>query len=173
MRIPKLRTLGLALAAVLVAHRHAAAQSMPSHDRMTPAAGHAMPAKVLVNVDAHGVGLQGYDPVAFFTDSAAVRGDSTHTASYGGATYWFKNEAHRALFAADPEKYAPQFGGFCAYGAANGHAAPVEIDTWQVRAGKLLLNYDRSVRAKFDRDVAGYLSKAYELWPGIVAKEGK
>jgi YHS domain-containing protein len=128
--------------------------------------------KVLVNVDRHGVGLAGYDPVAFFTDSAAIRGDSTHRASYGGATYWFASEAHRALFQADPPKYVPQFGGYCAYGASRGYAAKVEIDTWQIINGRHTLNYDKDVQRTFNQDVAGYLRKANLNWPGIVEREG-
>lgn len=128
--------------------------------------------KVLVNVDRRGVGLAGYDPVAFFTDSAAVRGDSTHRASYGGATYWFASEAHRALFQADPAKYAPQFGGYCAYGASRGYAAKVEIETWQIINGRLTLNYSKDVQRTFNQDVAGYLRKANENWAGIVEREG-
>ena len=132
----------------------------------------AAPSKVLVNVDRHGLGLAGYDPVAFFTDSAAVRGDSTHRASYGGATYWFASEAHRALFQADPAKYVPQFGGYCAYGASRGYAAKVEIDTWQIINGRLTLNYNKDVQRTFNQDVAGYLRKANENWAGIVEREG-
>ena len=129
--------------------------------------------KVLVNVDAHGVALEGHDPVAFFVDSAAVRGDSTHRATYGGATYWFASEAHRALFLADPARYVPQFGGYCAYGASRGYAAKVEIETWQVIDGKLYLNYDRGIQRRFNQNVAEYLRKAYANWPGIVANEGR
>ena len=132
----------------------------------------AAPSKVLVNVDRHGLGLAGYDPVAFFTDSAAVRGDSTHHATYRGATYWFASEAHRALFQADPAKYVPQFGGYCAYGASRGYAAKVEIDTWQIIDGRLTLNYDKDVQRTFNQDVAGYLRKANLNWPGIVEREG-
>ena len=132
----------------------------------------AAPAKTLVNVDRHGLGLAGYDPVAFFTDSAALRGDSTHRASFGGATYWFASEAHRALFQADPAKYVPQFGGYCAYGASRGYAAKVEIDTWQIIDGRLTLNYNKDVQRTFNQDVAGYLRKANENWAGIVEREG-
>ena len=82
--------LALALSLVVV-HRGAAQAQAPA-------------AKVLVNVDRHGVGLQGYDPVAFFTDSSAVRGDSTHAAQYGGATYWFASEAHRVQFLSRRDK---------------------------------------------------------------------
>ena len=129
--------------------------------------------KVLVNVDRHGVGLGGYDPVNFFTDSAAVMGDSTYRASYGGATYWFRSEAHRALFQATPEKYVPQFGGFCAYGVSKGHAVPIQIDTWQLINGRLTLNYDTSVQATFNQDVAGNLTRANASWPAIVEQEGR
>ena len=137
-----------------------------------PAMAAPAPAKTLVNVDRHGVALAGYDPVAFFTDSAAVRGDSTHRASYGGATYWFASEAHRALFTADPARYVPQFGGYCAYGASRGYAAKVEIETWQIIDGRLTLNYDKSVQRTFNQDVAGYLRKANQNWPAIVEREG-
>lgn len=160
-----MRLIRLALAGV--------ALTTPLHLSAQQAAPPASSAKVLVNVDRHGVALEGYDPVAFFTDSAAVRGDSTHRASYGGATYWFASEAHRALFQADPAKYAPQFGGYCAYGASRGYPAKVEIETWQVIDGKLYLNYDRDIQRRFNRDVAEYLRKAYANWPGIVAREGR
>ena len=129
--------------------------------------------KILVNVDRHGLGLAGYDPVAFFTDSAAIRGDSTLRASYGGATYWFASEAHRALFVATPARYVPQFGGYCAYGASRGYAAKVEIDTWQIIDGRLTLNYDKDVQRTFNQDVAGYLRKANLKWPAIVEREGR
>lgn len=164
MRRSSLWQYGFILVAILRGGHELGAQRAPAS---VPA-----PAKTLVNVDRHGVGLQGYDPVAFFTDSNAVHGDSTHTAQYGGATYWFASEAHRAQFVAMPAKYVPQFGGFCAYGASQGHAAPVEIVTWQILDGKLTLNYDRSVQRTFNQDIAGYLAKANANWPGIVEREG-
>src|ERR1043165_5228192 len=161
-----MRFINLALAGlVLTTPLHLAAQ------QAAPATAPAS-AKVLVNVDRHGVGLAGFDPVAFFTDSAAVRGDSTHRAMYGGAIYWFASEAHRALFQADPAKYVPQFGGYCAYGASRGYAAKVEIDTWQIINGRLTLNYNKDVQHTFNQDVAGYLQKANANWAGIVEREG-
>jgi len=141
---------------------------------VTPAlSAQAAPGKVLVNVDQRGLALEGYDPVAFFTDGKAVRGQAGLTATYQGAEYRFASAGHRDLFAADPAKYAPQFGGFCAYGVAHDHAVSVEIDTWQILDGRLILNYDQSVRKKFDADRAGNLRKADANWPGIVEKEGK
>jgi YHS domain-containing protein len=129
--------------------------------------------KVLVNVDKRGLALEGYDPVAFFTDGKPVKGTTAYTTRYHGAEYHFASEAHRVLFAADPAKYAPQFGGYCAYGVSRGHAVPVEIDTWQLIDGRLVLNYDQGVKKKFDADRAGNLRLADEKWPGIVEKEGK
>ncbi len=159
-----MRLIRLALAGLVL--------TTPLHLSAQQAAPVATSAKTLVNVDRHGVALAGHDPVAFFTDSAAVRGDSTHRASYGGATYWFASEAHRALFQADPAKYVPQFGGYCAYGASRGYAAKVEIDTWQIINGRLTLNYDKDVQRTFNQDVAGYLRKANQNWPSIVEREG-
>ena len=129
--------------------------------------------KVLVNVNRQGVALQGYDAVAFFTDSAAVRGVPAQSARHGGATYYFATAEHRATFLAAPEKYVPGFGGFCAYGASQNHPAPVEISTWQIINGRLILNYDAGVQRKFNQDQATYLSQAEANWPGLVAKEGK
>lgn len=138
-----------------------------------PAVAQAPDGKVLVNVNRQGVALQGYDAVAFFTDSMAVRGVPAQSARHGGATYYFATAEHLAAFLAAPEKYVPGFGGFCAYGASQNHAAPVEIRTWQIINGRLILNYDAGVQRKFNRDQATYLSQAEANWPGLVAKEGK
>lgn len=129
--------------------------------------------KILVNVNAKGVALQGYDPVAFFSNEHPAKGDPSIITRHAGATYWFATSENKATFEAAPERYVPAFGGYCAYGASNGYAAPVEIDTWQIVDGRLLLNYNKSIRRKFDADRAAYLRKADANWPGIVEKEGK
>jgi len=129
--------------------------------------------KTLVNVNAKGIALQGHDPVAFFSDSRPAKGDSALSARHEGATYWFATAENKAAFEAAPERYTPAFGGYCAYGASNGYTAPVEIGTWQIVDGRLLLNYNQSIRKKFDADRAAYLRKADSNWPGIVEKEGK
>jgi YHS domain-containing protein len=128
--------------------------------------------KTLVNVNDKGVALQGYDPVSFFSNTPA-KGDPALTLRHEGATYWFATSENKAAFEAAPERYTPAFGGYCAYGASNGYTAPVEIETWQVVDGRLLLNYNKSIRKKFDADRAEYLRKADANWPGIVEKEGK
>ena len=170
MQVGILRGVAGSIALSLVLGSSAGAQTAPAARAMPMAP--VAHLKALVNVDHRGVGLGGYDPVAFFTDSAAMMGDSTYRASFGGATYFFMNEAHRALFQATPEKYVPRFGGFCAFGVSKGHAVPIQIETWQLINGRLTLNYNKSVEATFNQDVAGNLERANANWPGIVEKEG-
>ena len=128
----------------------------------------------LVNVSgASKAAVSGYDTVAFFTDAKPVNGSPFISAEYQGATYFFANEEHKALFTAHPEKYAPQFGGFCSYGVSLGKLFPVDISTWQVRNGKLYLNLNPDIRVKFDADFDGSVAKATKNWPGLVKKNAK
>jgi YHS domain-containing protein len=128
----------------------------------------------LVNVSgASNVAVSGFDPVAFFLDAKPVNGSPFIIAEYQGATYFFATEAHKSLFAGDPAKYAPQFGGHCAYGVAINKVLPVDISTWQIRSGKLYLNLNPDIRVKFDADFAGNVAKAQQNWPGLVKKYGK
>lgn len=126
----------------------------------------------LVNVTGK-IALGGYDPVAFFTDHKPVKGVPNIAAMHQGATYYFASQEHRTLFQRNPAGYLPQYGGYCAYGASRGVLAPAEIDTWQVRDGKLYLNKDADVRKRFDADFAGSVNKANENWPGLVASHGR
>ena len=128
----------------------------------------------LVNVSgASKAAVSGYDTVAFFTDGKPVNGSPFITADHKGATYYFASEDHKALFTANPEKYVPQFGGFCAFGVSINKVLPVDISTWQVRNGKLYLNLNPDIRIKFDADIDGNLAKATKNWPGLVKKHAK
>jgi YHS domain-containing protein len=128
----------------------------------------------LVNVSgASKAAVSGYDTVAFFTDGKPVNGSPFITADHKGATYYFASEDHKALFTANPEKYVPQFGGFCAFGVSINKVLPVDISTWQVRNGKLYLNLNPDIRIKFDADFDGNLAKATKNWPGLVKKYAK
>lgn len=131
----------------------------------------SLQAKTLVNNES-GLALQGYDPVAFFTDGKPVLGEAAITASYEGATYRFATADHKAAFEKEPAKYAPAFGGYCAYGVAVGGLYPVKIETWQILDGRLVLNKTLDVKAEFDKDRAGNLKKADGNWPGLVEKKG-
>jgi YHS domain-containing protein len=122
------------------------------------------------NVDASGLALKGYDPVAYFSERKPVPGKPEFTARHEGATYRFASAANRDAFAAAPAKYAPQYGGYCAFGMASGYKAPVEPEAWTVVDGKLYLNYNQSVRSRWSSDISGYVRKADANWPAIQKK---
>ncbi len=122
------------------------------------------------NVDASGLALKGYDPVAYFIEKKPVKGRTEFTAQHEGATYRFASAANRDAFNAAPAKYSPQYGGYCAFGAAGGYKAPIEPDAWTVVDGKLYLNYNQSVRRQWSSDIPGYVRKADANWPSIRSK---
>jgi YHS domain-containing protein len=123
-----------------------------------------------VNVDKNGVGIQGYDPVAFFTDGKPVTGKEEFHSSYLNVVYHFASAEHKAKFDANPSQYEPQFGGYCAYGVTKGHLAPVKIDAFQIVNGRLLMQYDSKVRETFNKDQRGNLELADKNWPGLSNK---
>ncbi len=129
--------------------------------------------KTLLNLDKQGIAIQGYDPVAFFTQNRPVKGRPEFESRYNGARYLFASGEDKATFDANPAKYEPQFGGFCAYAASQNHTAPVKIEAFQIVNGRLLMQYDLDIREKFNKDTQGNLQKADKNWPGIVQKEGK
>ena len=98
-------------------------------------------AKELLNVDRSGVAIQGYDPVAFFTDSRPVKGNAQFQSEYRGAKYYFVSSEHKAAFDKEPAKYEPQFGGYCAYGVTGGYKADTSPESFSIVEGKLYLNY--------------------------------
>jgi len=132
-------------------------------------AGAALAQKAPVYSDSSGA-IRGYDPVAYFTQSRPVKGSREFTHRWNGATWRFASAENRDRFAAEPEKYAPQYGGYCAYGVASGYAVKIEPDAWSVVDGRLYLNYDRSVQKSWQADVPGYIRKADANWPQVLAK---
>ena len=139
---------------------------------LTCAAGPAF-ASPLVNIDTAGVAIQGYDPVAYFADGKPVKGDEKFQSEYAGAKYDFASAAHKAAFDQDPSRYAPQFGGFCAYGVSQGHAAPADPTVFQIVDGRLLLQYSGNVSEMFNRDKDGNLKKADANWSRLGQPESK
>jgi len=129
--------------------------------------------KTLLNLDKNGVAIEGYDPVAFFTQGKPVKGNAQFHSSYKGATYYFASADDKGAFDANPAKYEPQFGGFCAYGASQGHVAPIKIEATQIVNGRLLMQYDLDIKDKFNKDPQGNLAKADKNWPGLVDKKGR
>ena len=130
-------------------------------------------AKALVNVDRSGVAIKGYDPVAYFTDKKAVKGNAQLQSNVGGVIYYFASAENKAAFDADAAKYQPQFGGFCAWAVSRGYTAPIDPNAFQIVNGRLLLQYSLKVRTDFSADTEGNLKKANANWPSIVEKKGK
>ncbi|MDX2251027.1 MAG: YHS domain-containing (seleno)protein [Nitrospira sp.] len=112
-----------------------------------------------------GLAIGGYDPVAYFTDQKPVKGSPEFQATHRNSTFQFASSAHRDLFASDPAKFVPQYGGYCAYGMAKGYKAKIDPAAFTVVDGKLFLNYNDTVRAQWLSDISGYIRKADANWP--------
>lgn len=130
-------------------------------------------AKVLVNVDKAGLALQGYDPVAYFTLGKPTKGDPKYRSEFKGAIYQFVSDEHKAMFDKDPQKYEPQFGGYCGYAASINKTASVDVEFWEIIDGRLVLQHNKKAWDLWHKDVPGNLKKADANWPGLVEKEGK
>ena len=114
-----------------------------------------------------GVALDGYDPVAYFTDAKTAAGSAEFAVTHKGSIFRFATAANRDRFRADPEAYAPQYGGFCAFGTAGGYKAKIDPKAWSIVGGKLYLNYDAKVQSEWNKDRTGYIDKADSKWPEV------
>ena len=112
-----------------------------------------------------------YDVVAYFTQSAPVKGNSEFVYVWKGGKWYFANRENQEAFKASPEKYAPQYGGYCAYGTAGGYKAPTDPDAWTVSDGKLYLNYNKKVMENWRKDQANFIDKANKNWPTVKLQE--
>ena len=126
-----------------------------------------------INVDKHGIGVQGHDPVAYFTVGKPTKGSVDFQAAHDGVVYRFVSAANRDTFAANPAKYAPQFGGFCAMGTRMGKKFDADPNAWHIADGKLYLNLNKDVQKRWLDDVAGNNKIAYENWPKISTQTPK
>ena len=113
----------------------------------------------------------GYDPVAYFAAGMAEKGSSELTYEWMGATWQFASVQNRELFHANPDKYAPEYGGYCAYAVANGATASGDPEVWKVVDGKLYLNVSKSIQIEWEKDTPGYIRSADSNWPRVL--EGK
>ncbi|HOZ64504.1 MAG TPA: YHS domain-containing (seleno)protein [Burkholderiaceae bacterium] len=114
--------------------------------------------------------INGYDSVAYFTQNAPVKGQDAHTHEWKGAKWKFATAANLDLFRNNPDKYAPQYGGYCAYGVAKDGLVKVDPDQFTIFEGKLYLNYDASVQKEWAKDRAGYIRQADAKFPQLLAK---
>lgn len=134
----------------------------------TAAAGSAMVAtSALPSFAKSPLALTGYDPVTYFSGKSPKQGRAEFTAQHRGLTYQFSSSRNRDAFLANPASYAPQFDGYCAYGVSRGYKVGVDPLAYKVVAGKLYVNYSKSVQRTWSRDISGYISKANRNWPGL------
>lgn len=124
------------------------------------------------NVDDNGVILKGYDAVAFHTQKAPVKGSASYTAAHDGAIYQFASAANRDAFKANPAKYAPAYGGYCAMGVAVGKKLDGDPAAFSVVDGKLYLNVSPDVRSMWAKDVPGNERKAQRNWTQVASARG-
>ncbi len=115
--------------------------------------------------------IHGYDPVSYFTESKPVKGDKQYSFAWNGATWYFASQQNLDAFKTNPEKFAPQYGGYCAYGLADGHKAPTDPQAWLVADGKLYLNYNKEVQLMWKKKQEEYIQKANKNWPTLKDKE--
>ncbi len=117
--------------------------------------------------EKNGVALKGYDPVAYFQVHRPVAGSAQYTATYQGSRFKFASAANRDRFVAEPQRYAPQYAGFCAFGMAKGYKASIDPEAFTIVEGKLYLNYSPAVRVLWQQDIPGNIAKADQNWPQV------
>ncbi len=120
-----------------------------------------------VNTDIQGLAMQGFDPVAYFTSGGPQKGKLKYAVRHTGGTYYFANAKNRDTFMANPDRYLPQYGGFCAMGIALGKKLEGDPNVWKIVDDKLYLNVNEDVATAWNRDIPGNLSKANDYWPEI------
>ncbi|CAM4142024.1 YHS domain-containing (seleno)protein [Vibrio agarivorans] len=120
--------------------------------------------------DFFGKAIKGYDPVAYFTQGKPVKGDADFVYEWNDAKWYFASKQHLETFMSNPEKYAPQYGGYCAWAVSNGYTAKIDPNAWRIVDDKLYLNYNKSVQEKWQQDIAGNVAKADKNWPSLLAE---
>ncbi len=115
-----------------------------------------------------GIAIDGTDAVAYFTEGKPVEGVAAHSVDWRGVTWRFASAENAARFEADPEAYAPQFGGYCAWAVSQGYTAPTVPQAWTIHEGKLYLNFSRGVRRRWQRDIDANIAAGNANWPRVL-----
>ena len=116
------------------------------------------------------IAVSGYDPVAYFTQGAPVKGLKEFTYSYNGAEWRFASADHLDRFKAEPTAYAPQYGGYCAWAISQDYIAPGNPKNWRIVDGALYLNYNDKVQDEWEKDIPGFIALANGNWPTVLDK---
>lgn len=117
-----------------------------------------------------GIAIEGADPVAYFTQEAFVEGSADFTHEWKGVTWQFASAENRDLFASEPEKYAPQYGGYCAWAVGQNALAAIDPNAWSVVDGKLYLNANDRIQSRWNKDIPGNIALADANWPKLSAQ---
>jgi hypothetical protein len=120
-----------------------------------------------INRNRSGLALKGYDPVGYYEQNRPVKGSPDFTHQWNGATWRFASARSRDLFIADQEKYAPQYGGYCAWAVSNNYTADIDPEAWKIVNGKLYLNYSKSVQKMWEPEAQKRIADADRNWPGL------
>lgn len=118
-----------------------------------------------------GVAISGFDPVAYFIEKQPVEGSSATSLMWNGAEWRFASERNRAMFRASPQRYAPQFGGYCSWAVSQGYTASGDPQAWTIRDEKLYLNYNLDVQQEWEKDISGNIEKGDKHWPTIIGRK--
>lgn len=124
-------------------------------------------ANIEVNANTNDLAIKGYDTVSYFTNGAPTKGSNKFTAAHNGAIYQFSSAENRDLFKSEPSKYAPQYGGFCAFGVTMNRKFDTDPTAWHIRGDKLYLNLNKDVQKKWVTDIPGYIETAQNNWGDI------
>ncbi|MFT4730785.1 MAG: YHS domain-containing protein [Granulosicoccus sp.] len=125
----------------------------------------------LFGYEHNGIAIRGYDTVAYFTQSKPVEGDNVFTTQWSGATWKFSSQEHLDLFVRNPEKYAPQYGGYCAYGVAQMNLVKIEPEQWTIIDEKLYLNFNSKLNKAWKKETSGYIKTANELFERLLKEQ--
>ncbi len=116
----------------------------------------------------NGIAIDGTDPTGYFTDGAPVTGDPEIALDWNGATWRFASAEARAMFEADPGRYAPRFGGYCAWAVAEGYTASTTPEAWKIVDDRLYLNFSRRIQRRWEQDIPGNILRAEANWPAVL-----
>ena len=131
----------------------------------------ALAAGVELNASSTGLAMQGYDPVAYFTDGAPTKGSYKITTVFNDATYRFASEEHKAQFEANPEAYLPAYGGYCAFGTAMGFKFDGDPTYWKIVDNTLYLNLSKDIQERWEGNIPGFVEDANGHWENIADVE--
>lgn len=135
----------------------------------TPAAPAFADQRPVYTAPLSNVGVSGYDVVAYFTDGRPVRGATQFRTTYQNVEYRFASAEHLAAFRANPARYLPQYGGYCAWAVSQGYTASANPNNWRIVDGRLFLNYNSEIQQRWEQDIPGHVRSADANWPRVLS----